>query len=719
MLLSGIPAVLSAQADVPVAAGGIASLTGSAPIYNGQYVLKQTDFGFLWLDTVALTGGLVQVEAKCAVGQPVPVTNLYVIGDCNGITDIKSTGNVVLARQLSGQCGAAKRGCNGPRDDGHTYFVFALGTWALITDNGTGTEAGDSTQTSDPLGRTWTAIQIDLAHFAWHVTGGPTIPVAQASYRNLTTTGGANFLGDKFQFTDTSATATQIVHVDWDVNAIGGFAPDASVGTTTSLTGYLPCDPASGGAFASGGGCAASVGAPVTTAAWAQRFSEQSRNTAGYTSQNVFTSPAIQFVCASISIVGYSGASGSCAQTGGTLGVLSGGNADASATQGNIDDPTTSFAWTFAPGGAASGKVVPVPATAQNFSLTVTYPGGWQSTATGSVTQTDLVPAFSISPTLVVVGEPIHLTNQMQIGPAATLRSVDYRVLQGVPVASGTLASSFLTVGGTAAVTAPGSPAGDCILELTYHFDGPTGGAGQSAVVTRPFATFEWSSSPAIAINPVPLCLGFGCQLSTGTAYALSDNETIPPGITHPAALWELVNGGTTTTIGTSSDCSNPVSWTPATACSSCTLRVTVAGVASTLPIVIASVTPPPTGNFFTLDPCRVADTRAPVGPYGGPSVVGGNERTFVLSGRCGIPAEARAVAVTLTVTNTNAAGDVRVFPAGVALPLVSTLNWRTGQTRSGSAIVPVGSGGAITVHLDQSPFGTSDVIIDVFGWFN
>ena len=716
-LLLGIPELLSAQADVPVFAGGITSLAGTPPIYNGQYVLQQTDFGFLWLDTVAMTAGLVQVEAKCDVGQPPPVTNLYVIGDCNGITDIKSTGNVVLARQLSGQCGAARRGCTGPRDDGHVYFVFSLGTWALITDNGTGNEAGDSTQTADPQGRTWTVIQIDLSHFAWHVTrGGPVIPVANATWRNLTTTGGTNFLGDRIELTDASQSATPIHHVDWDVNAVGAFAPDASVGTGTSITGYLPCDPASSGSFATGVGCAASVGAPATTTAWAQRFSEQSTNSVSI-SQNVFTSNAIQFLCASISILGYSGGTGGCAQTGGTLRVLSGGSADASGTQGNINDPATTFAWGFNPGGVLSGKIVQVPAGAQAFSLTVTYPGGWQSTATGSVVQTDLVPAFSVSPASVLVNRPITLTNLMQIGPAATLRSVDYRILQGVPVSSGTLASSFMTFGGTAQLTAPGSPAAAYALELTYHFDGPTGGTGQSAVVTQPFATVDWSPNPQIAINPLPLCLVGGCQLSVGMTYGLSDGETIP--ITpHPGALWELVSGGTATTIGTSTDANSAVSWTPTTTCSSCTLRLTVAGVVSAVPVFISPL-PPPTGDFFTVEPCRVADTRGPIGPYGGPSLGGGNDRSFVVSGNCGIPVGARAVAMTITVTNASAGGDVRIFPAGIALPLVSTLNWRTGQTRSGNGIVPLGSGGAITVHLDQSLFTTSDLIIDVAGWFD
>jgi hypothetical protein len=718
LLLLGLPVLASAQADVPVAAGGIASLAGTPPVYNGQYVLKQTDFGFLWLDTVALTGGLVQVEAKCWVGQPVPVTNLYVIGDCNGITDILSTGSVVLARQLSGQCGAATRGCNGPRDDGHAFFVFALGTWDLLTDNGTGNEAGVSTQTADLQGRTWTALQIDLSHFAWHVTRGPTIPVANATFTNLTTSGGTNYLGDKVKLTDTSQSATSIVSVAWDVNRVGPFAPDAAVGTATSIIGYFPCDPASSGNFSTGAGCAASVGAPATTSSWAQQFSERSTNAAGYTSQNVFTSPAIQFSCAPISIVGYTGASGTCAQTGGTLRVLSGGNADASATPGNINDASTSIVWNFTPGGQLNGKTVQVPAGAQTFDLTVTFPGGWQSTVRGaSVRRTDLLAAFSLNPTTAVVNDPLTLTNQMQIGPTATLNSVDYRIYQGSPtntISSGTLAASFLPVSGTATVSAPGT-SGSYTMELTYRFNGTIGGAGQTSVVTQPFAT--WSPAPQIEFDPLPLCIG-SCQLTIGTQYLVWDAEAIP--ITpHPGALWELVySGGAATTIGTSADANAPILWTPSTSCSSCTLRVTVSSVVSSVPVTISNGTSP-TGVFFTVDPCRVADTRGPIGPYGGPSLGGGNDRSFVLWGRCGIPVDARAVSLTVTVTNTNAAGDVRVFPAGIALPLVSTVNWRTGQTRSCNVIVPLGSGGAITVHLDQSMFDTSDLIIDVAGWFN
>ena len=121
--------------------------------------------------------------------------------------------------------------------------------------------------------------------------------------------------------------------------------------------------------------------------------------------------------------------------------------------------------------------------------------------------------------------------------------------------------------------------------------------------------------------------------------------------------------------------------------------------------------------KFFTVTPCRVADTRGPAGPYGAPALSGGGNRTFVIGGQCGIPAGARAVAFNFTVTQGTALGDIRTFPGGALLPLVSTLNWRPGQTRANNAVTGLGAGGDLTIHVDQ-PGGTVQLIIDVTGYF-
>jgi hypothetical protein len=124
-----------------------------------------------------------------------------------------------------------------------------------------------------------------------------------------------------------------------------------------------------------------------------------------------------------------------------------------------------------------------------------------------------------------------------------------------------------------------------------------------------------------------------------------------------------------------------------------------------------------PGASFFTVTPCRVADTRNPAGSYGGPALAANVDRTFVIGGQCGIPSGAKAVSFNFTITQPTAAGDLRVFPAGSGLPLVSTLNWGPSQTRANNAVVALGLSDDVTVHPDQAS-GTVHLIIDVNGYF-
>jgi parallel beta-helix repeat protein len=121
--------------------------------------------------------------------------------------------------------------------------------------------------------------------------------------------------------------------------------------------------------------------------------------------------------------------------------------------------------------------------------------------------------------------------------------------------------------------------------------------------------------------------------------------------------------------------------------------------------------------QFYTVTPCRLADTRNATGPYGGPALAAGASRAFIIGGQCGIPATAQAVAFNFTITQATALGDLRTFPSGGTLPFVSTMNWSPGQTRANNAVVPLGPSGDIGVHVDQ-PSGTVHLIIDVNGYF-
>jgi len=120
--------------------------------------------------------------------------------------------------------------------------------------------------------------------------------------------------------------------------------------------------------------------------------------------------------------------------------------------------------------------------------------------------------------------------------------------------------------------------------------------------------------------------------------------------------------------------------------------------------------------RFYTVTPCRVADTRDPAGPSGGPALSPGEDRRFPIGGRCGIPGTARAVALNVTVAGPTAQGSLRIYPGSV-LPVASAVNYRGGQVRSNNSIVGL-SGGGLTVRADQAT-GSVHVLMDVTGYFD
>jgi uncharacterized repeat protein (TIGR01451 family) len=122
--------------------------------------------------------------------------------------------------------------------------------------------------------------------------------------------------------------------------------------------------------------------------------------------------------------------------------------------------------------------------------------------------------------------------------------------------------------------------------------------------------------------------------------------------------------------------------------------------------------------DYFTLDPCRVVDTRDLGAPIGGPVLQGQETRAFLLVGHCGIPSGARAISLNVTVTQPSSQGHVRLFPANQAVPRASSLNYAAGQTRANNAIVQVSPSGEIAAFIGQPAGTTVHLIIDVNGYF-
>jgi hypothetical protein len=116
------------------------------------------------------------------------------------------------------------------------------------------------------------------------------------------------------------------------------------------------------------------------------------------------------------------------------------------------------------------------------------------------------------------------------------------------------------------------------------------------------------------------------------------------------------------------------------------------------------------------LSPCRLADTRIPDGT-GGPPLAANTVRNFPVANLCGIPASATAVAINLGVFQPSNGGDLRLYPAGGAAPLASSINFRAGIVRANNAIILLGAGGQISVQCDM-PSGTTHFFFDVYGYF-
>jgi hypothetical protein len=120
--------------------------------------------------------------------------------------------------------------------------------------------------------------------------------------------------------------------------------------------------------------------------------------------------------------------------------------------------------------------------------------------------------------------------------------------------------------------------------------------------------------------------------------------------------------------------------------------------------------------HFTPVTPCRIVDTRNADGSFGGPSVAAQTLRNFVIpDSSCAIPSTAGAYSLSIAVVPTTTLGYITVWPTGQAQPDVATLTSLDGRIRSNAAIVPGGTGGAISVFATDQ----TDVIVDINGYFD
>lgn len=239
--------------------------------------------------------------------------------------------------------------------------------------------------------------------------------------------------------------------------------------------------------------------------------------------------------------------------------------------------------------------------------------------------------------------------------------------------------------------------------------DGNAGDTGNvrafSLVLSRHTCCVGSCGAPAapVAANDGPVHAGQALHLTATTV----------PGATY---LWSGPNGFSSTE-------QNP------------TISATTPGDAGTYSVVAivagcpsapatTNVTIVPFGSqllFHPVTPCRIADTRLAPGPFGGPALDAGTPRTFAVGGACGVPADALAVSLNVTVVTPSGAGDLVLFPATITQPPTTTISFRANAVRANNVVIGVvGNPGAITVvpNIPAPPLATTHFVLDVNGYF-
>ncbi len=123
--------------------------------------------------------------------------------------------------------------------------------------------------------------------------------------------------------------------------------------------------------------------------------------------------------------------------------------------------------------------------------------------------------------------------------------------------------------------------------------------------------------------------------------------------------------------------------------------------------------------QFYSVAPCRVADTRNAIGPAGGPPLGAFATRHFRMRGICGIDSAAVAVSLNVTVVAPTSSGYLTLWPSGTAQPTVSTINFVSNDVLANGAIVPLAdavSSNELAVFNGSS--GSTNIILDVTGYF-
>jgi sugar lactone lactonase YvrE len=400
------------------------------------------------------------------------------------------------------------------------------------------------------------------------------------------------------------------------------------------------------------------------------------------------------------------------------------GDPDCVASSSVAPGTSCSIAISFAPtaAGALTGTLhlttnsLGVPGTSQAVNLSGTGTGSL-ATAPKAVLNT---PALTFSnqgtwptsaPQTVLLsnpgGSPTNILSIWLAGPASS----DFHITS--------TCASVLAAGANCGVTVTFVPTAAGMRSATLSFADSVAGSPQTLALNGTAVSGTVSLSPPALV--------FSQKLGAPSA---PQTVTFSNTGSNPVSIGSILLSGANvtdfslaTTCGSSvavgASCTASATFTPGAAgtrSASLTFADDAASASQTVTLSGTGIDTPVSAGlrFIPVSPCRVADTRWPTGPYGGPIVATNSSRDIIVpNSGCGIPATAKAYSLNVTVVPSGAIGYAEIWPTGQTQPVASLLN-SDGRVKANATIVPAGSNGAVTFYSSDA----TQVIIDINGYF-
>jgi hypothetical protein len=372
---------------------------------------------------------------------------------------------------------------------------------------------------------------------------------------------------------------------------------------------------------------------------------------------------------------------------------------------------------------SALGQSYPIALTATNSA------GVAHQTLTITVTRS---PQFTSGAAAVAaVGEPFSF-NVAAVGAPAPTITISGSLPAGITFS--TLGNGAATLSGTAAPAAAGQS-----FPLTFTATNSFGVATQAFTLTVEPDELLVSLTPARLADTRPgertvdgLFAGEGIRSGgstleltvTGRGGVPSDAAAVSLNVT---AAWPTQNGfATVYPCGSVQPLASNINYTPGAVVPNAVIakvgtggKVCLFVSGETHLIVDVNGYLSNGSSYRSMNPARVLETRplssTADGLQQGDGIrLPGTITNVQITNRVGIPADATAVVLNVTVTEALGDGYATVYPCGTGIPTASNINFATDSTVANMVIVKIGSGGGVCIYNSAG----TQLVVDVNGYF-